>query len=135
MPPFYHTTPRTWNEIIPSWQTQTPELAATALALLGELHRPEPPSQLYIDALTNVLALQLLRHHSTRPAHLTTYPGGLPQHQLLTVLDYIDAHLGEPMKLATLAQLTGISPFHLGRLFKQSMGCSPHQYAPAHRTG
>lgn len=43
-------------------------------------------------------------------------------------LDYLDAHLGQEITLAELAELVGISQFHFGRLFKQSLGLSPYQY-------
>ncbi|MDV2992533.1 MAG: Melibiose operon regulatory protein [Chroococcidiopsis sp. SAG 2025] len=43
-------------------------------------------------------------------------------------LDYIHEHLDRDIKLADLADLLGISQFHLGHLFKQSLGISPYQY-------
>jgi len=54
--------------------------------------------------------------------------GGLSGWQQKRVSDYIDAHLGEALRLATLAQLVGLSPFHFARAFKQSFGVPPHRY-------
>ena len=96
--------------------------------LLTELHRESFGSQLYIESLANVLAVHLLRHHATTRSPLPMYTGGLPQRQLLQVLDYIDAHLGQEITLAELAELVDISQFHFGRLFKRSLGLSPYQY-------
>ena len=56
------------------------------------------------------------------------YEGGLPQHQLRQVLDYIEASLNQDIKLADLAGLIDMSQFHFSRLFKQSLGISPHRY-------
>lgn len=96
--------------------------------LVAELQGESFGSNLYVDSLANVLAVHLLRHHATNRPELPTYKGGLPQRQLLKVLDYIDAHLGDDITLADLAALVDISQFHFGRLFKQSLGQSPYQY-------
>ena len=72
--------------------------------------------------------MQLLRNYGTISTQVPTYGGGLPTYHLKRVLDYIDAGLAEDIKLADLARLLDMSPFHFGRMFKQSMGISPHQY-------
>lgn len=115
-------------EFIPAFQTRDPQIEAIATLLLTELHQECLGNRLYADSLANVLAVHLLRHHATTQPVLPTYEGGLPQRQLLQVLDYIDAHLGQEITLADLAALIGMSQFHFGRLFKQSLGLSPYQY-------
>ena len=54
--------------------------------------------------------------------------GGLSGWQQKRVSDYIDAHLGEAVRLAALAELVDLSPFHFARAFKQSFGVPPHRY-------
>ncbi|MEM6436615.1 MAG: helix-turn-helix domain-containing protein [Cyanobacteria bacterium P01_D01_bin.115] len=115
-------------ELVPAFQTRDSQIEAIATLLLAELHQECLGNQLYADSLANVLAVHLLRHHATTRPELPIYEGGLPQRQLLQVLDYIDAHLGSEMTLANLAELVGMSQFHFGRLFKQSLGLSPYQY-------
>lgn len=115
-------------ELVPAFQTRDPQIDAIATLLLAELHQASSSSRLCTDSLANVLAVHLLRHHATSRSELPTYAGGLPQHQLLQILDYIDAYLSSEMTLADLAALVGMSQFHFGRLFKQSLGLSPYQY-------
>ncbi|MEO1391216.1 MAG: AraC family transcriptional regulator [Cyanobacteria bacterium J06634_6] len=115
-------------ELIPAFQTRDPQVEAIATLLIPALQQTATGNQLYTDSLANVLAVHLLQHHATTRPELPTYKGGLPQRQLLQVLDYIDAHLGREITLANLANLVGMSQFHFGRLFKQSMGLSPYQY-------
>mgnify|MGYP006266316637 CR=1 FL=1 len=112
----------------PTFQSRNPQIETVATLLLGELQQNQPGGALYMDSLANLLAVQLLRHQGSRQGQLPAYEGGLAPHQLSQVLDYIDSHLTEDMKLAALAQLLAMSPFHFGRMFKQSMGVSPHQY-------
>ena len=115
-------------ELVPAFQTRDSQIDAIASLLMTELHHESFGSHLYVDSLANVLAVHLLRHHATTRPPLTVYAGGLPQRQLLQVLDYIDAHLGSNITLAELAGLVDLSQFHFGRLFKQSLGLSPYQY-------
>ena len=41
----------------------------------------------------------------------------------------------EPPTLESLAQQAGLSPYHLQKLFKKTVGISPRKYADAHRLG
>jgi AraC family transcriptional regulator len=56
------------------------------------------------------------------------YEGGLPERQLLRILEYIDAHLSQDIKLADLAALLDMSQFHFSHMFKRSLGMAPYQY-------
>ena len=114
--------------LVPTFQSRNQQLEAIATLLLAEVQQRQPNGALYLDSLANVLAMQLLRNYGTTSAQLPTYEGGLPTYQLNQVLDYIDAGLAGEIKLADLAGLLGMSPFHFGRMFKQSTGISPHQY-------
>lgn len=115
-------------ELLPEWQVRSPQIEAIGIMLLTELQQSASANRLYIDSLANVLAIHLLRHHATKTPRLKIYEGGLPQRQLIQVLDYIDAHLDRDIKLADLSQLLDTSQFHFSRLFKQSVGLSPYQY-------
>lgn len=46
---------------------------------------------------------------------------------------HLDAHTGDPVTLAELAAITGMSAHHLQRTFKRLVGVSPRQYAAALR--
>ncbi len=115
-------------ELVPAFQTRDLQIEAIATMLLTELHRESFGSHLYTESLANVLAVHLLRHHATTRPSLPLYEGGLPQRQLLQVLDYVDAYLCREITLSELAELVDISQFHFSRLFKQSLGLSPYQY-------
>lgn len=46
----------------------------------------------------------------------------------MQVLEYINEHLSQDIKLADLAAILGMSQFHFSHLFKQSLGTAPYQY-------
>jgi AraC family transcriptional regulator len=54
--------------------------------------------------------------------------GSLGKDVLKRLRDYIMANLDEPIKVATLANLAGRSPFHFSRVFTRSVGVTPHRY-------
>jgi AraC family transcriptional regulator len=103
-------------------------LEAIGMMLLAELQQDNLGGRLYIESLSNVLAVHLLRQYAVAKPTLPIYEGGLSQHQLVKILDYINDRLDQEIKLADLAALLDMSQFHFSHLFKQSIGTSPHQY-------
>ncbi|WP_445638363.1 AraC family transcriptional regulator [Nostoc sp. DSM 114161] len=115
-------------ELVREFRTRDRHIESIAMMLLSELKQENLGERLYIESLTNVLAVHLLRQYSAIKPRLAVYNGGLPDRQLLQVLEYIDAHLERDIKLADLAQLLNMSQFHFSHLFKQAMGIAPYQY-------
>ena len=68
-----------------------------------------------------------------RISKVVEHRGGLPPARLHRVTDYIHAHLDEDLSLSKMAELAKLSPYHFGRLFKQSTGLTPHQYVLGER--
>jgi AraC family transcriptional regulator len=110
------------------FRTRDPQIEAIGIMLLAELKQENLGGRLYIESLANVLAVHLLRQYAAPKPRFTVYEGGLPERQLLQVLEYINEHLNQDIKLADLAQLLGMSQFHFSHLFKQSIGMAPYQY-------
>jgi AraC-like DNA-binding protein len=54
--------------------------------------------------------------------------GGLSPGAIRRIREYVEAHLGDSMDLATLAAVAGLSIHHFARGFKQSTGLTPHHY-------
>lgn len=48
--------------------------------------------------------------------------------RIARVLAWMQARQGEPMPLATLAEVAGFSPFHFHRIFRGMVGESVQQY-------
>lgn len=115
-------------QLMPAFHQQDTQVIAIANLILQEFQQTSAGNQLCVDSLANLLAVNLLRQFATTQPQLPTYGGGLPQRQLMTILDYIDAHLDQEIKLANLAALLDMSQFHFSHLFKQSMGLTPYQY-------
>jgi AraC family transcriptional regulator len=115
-------------ELLSEFRTRDPHLESIAMMLLAELKQENLGGSLYVNSLTNVLAVHLLRQYTVSKPRLEMYESGLLQHQILQVIEYIDEHLHRDIKLVDLAQLLDISQFHFSHLFKRSLGTSPYQY-------
>ena len=108
-------------------------LLDTALKLKRSLESPTLENRLYLEALGVVLAHELIRFNHGAPRSEPQLRGGLAAWQQRIVTAHIDAHLGEPIPLATLAQLARLSPYYFCRAFKQSFGVPPHRYHTGRR--
>ncbi|MEM8829938.1 MAG: AraC family transcriptional regulator [Cyanobacteria bacterium P01_G01_bin.19] len=114
-------------KLLPAFQLRDSQLQAIAMMLFEEMQSGDR-NTLYLDSLTNVLAVNLLRHHTASKPQVSVYPGGLPPRQLSKILDYVDANLAQKISLADLANLIDLSSFHFSRMFERSLGIPPYQY-------
>lgn len=48
--------------------------------------------------------------------------------RLIAARDHLHDHLDEPVPLATLARVAGVSRFHFLRLYREAFGATPHEY-------
>lgn len=114
-------------ELLPEFRTRDSHIESIGLMLFSELNE-NLGGRLYVESLANVLAVHLLRQYSAAKPRPSSYEGGLPQRQAIQVLEYINEHLDQDIKLADLAALLDMSQFHFSHLFKQSIGTAPYQY-------
>ena len=116
-------------ELIPHFATiEDPLLQGILLTLKQEMITSGLNTQLFVDQLKMTLVMHLLRSYGIQKVQIATYSDGLPRYKLNQVLDYIAAHLDQNLELEALAQQVEMSQFYFSRLFKQSLGVTPHQY-------
>ena len=103
---------------------QDPALASRLRAL--HICLGESSSKLEREtALLSVLAQLVSRHADVLP---TLHWSRREEKAVLQVKRYIEAHFAEDIPLTTLSQLTGLSRYHLVRVFKNTVGIPPHAY-------
>src|SRR5258708_7850065 len=107
---------------------QDPLLTQIGLALWRELEQDTPAGKLYAQTAAQMLAVHLLRHYTSTAGEIEEVLQGLTRHQVKRVTDFMRAHLSQDLSLDVLAQQIGFSPYHFARLFRQTMGESPHQF-------
>ncbi len=98
------------------------------LVLEAELKEGNPNGQCFWESLTNAIALRVLKQYSAFEPKVQHYSGGLSPHQLRHTIEYINDNLSLDLSLNVFAAMLGMSPYYFERLFKQSVGLTPHQY-------
>ncbi|MEP0969757.1 MULTISPECIES: AraC family transcriptional regulator [Cyanophyceae] len=97
------------------------------MLMFAELRSGGIMGKLYVESLTQILVIHLLRQYSTSTQPIAAQNSSFTRTQLQQAIDYI-TYLNRELSLAELASVVNISPTYFASLFKQTMGISPHQY-------
>lgn len=119
--------------LVNSFGEQDSQLHHIAMLLLAELQSDGMMGRLYVESLTQVLVIHLLRHYSTFTQPITSENRSLTNSRLQQAIDYIHAHLDRDLSLVEIAQVINISPTYFASLFKRATGISPHKYVVQQR--
>jgi AraC family transcriptional regulator len=106
-------------------QLRDKRLELIALALEVESAAEYPSGPLYSESLGLALAARML---GIAPPDERRSPRGLSAAQRARLVDYVEAHLDQPLSLQRLAAVVGSSASHLKTLCKRSLGMSAHAY-------
>ncbi len=119
-----------------------------AAALSREAMRGEAGGRLYAESLANILSVQLLRHYAHCPdgreLEACAVPGGidselvhasdaparaaLQPRAVAQAVQFMHENYAKDLSLNDIASAVHLSPFHLARMFKQTLGVAPHQH-------
>ncbi len=109
-------------------RTQADPLVSQALAALWqEMGRQDPAARLFVESMIAVLVVRLARL-ADQHQELEARRAGLAPHQSARVIEYMRDHLDHRVTLGDLATLTGLSPWHFARAFRETHGLPPHRY-------
>jgi AraC-like DNA-binding protein len=106
-----------------------PEIASLFMRVHDAARSPAP-SLLRDGLLTGLLTELVLRYgEGARPAS----PAAASRSALGRAAEYLAEHCDRTVRLAELADVAGLSPFHLLRSFRELTGLTPHRYQMQHR--
>jgi AraC family transcriptional regulator len=100
-------------------------LVEEAAGRIGDRHHPAQPMLLEAAAL--------LRQQIYSAVGVVGARGRLANWQARRVRDYIDSHIGGPMRVADLCMVVQRSAAHFSRSFKRTFGESPHAFVMRRR--
>jgi len=116
------------TEFVSRHSVVDPVIVEYASMFLAELTADAPNGVIYAETLTVGLVLHLLANYGVAKPKAPTPRGKLNSFQLRSVLECIESQLDSDVSLLTLARQAHISPFHFARLFRATVGVSPHQF-------
>ena len=98
--------------------------------LADELAHEEVGKDIVIAALTEQVAVHLLRQHSKmrRSDELELSRVGLIDRRIRRAVEFMQTHLAQELPLKEIAAASYLSPYHFARLFKRITGLTPHNY-------
>ena len=122
--------PESRAALAPRHQFRDASIEHIAWALDADRMAGSPSGRLFADSLGVALAMHLLGHSA---ATTRREPASLSPQRLRRVVEHIDAHVGDDLSLARLAEVAGISASHLKTVFKRSTGVPVHQFVVQRR--
>lgn len=103
------------------------QLEHICYALKAEAESNCVSGPLYGESLALALAAHLLRQYSANDSS-SSQRGGIAPQALRRVIDYIESNLDAPLRLASLAEIAGLSPYRFAHNFRSAIGLPPLQY-------
>ena len=120
-------------ELAPRLFFENQVLRQTVLKLASLIESGPSACPLYAKALGVVLTHELSRLDRGLVQDAPLAKAGLADWQRRVVTEYIEEHLGEPIPLADLAELSALSHYHFCQAFRRSFGMPPHRLHVARR--
>jgi AraC family transcriptional regulator len=114
-------------ELAEEFGASDPLLEQLVLSLDGALRNWEPSALTYVDQLRCMLAAQLA-HRCSVERREPPSPAGLTGRGFAAVRELLETRLAEPIPLADMAEVAGLSVSQFSRRFKATTGLSPHRY-------
>ena len=115
-------------ELLPVLKTYDPQIEQLAELLFQETQNNSFGGKLYLESLSQILVIHLLRNYSVFEPVFREYNNGLAPYKLRQTIDYIQAYLDRDLSLEVMAKQVGVSRSYFADQFKQAMGIAPHQY-------
>ncbi len=124
-------------ELLPALKESDRTLNNLIHLLLIPLNNPSnsnvPSEKLYLESLSSLLGIHLLRQYCNITLKNRQSTTGLPPSKLKEIFDYIQANLSQELSLDTMAAQLNLSRCHFATQFKQSTGIPPHRYVSQQR--
>jgi AraC family transcriptional regulator len=103
-------------------------LSALVTAAHAEMVAGFPSGRLFLDSVEQAMAIALVKDRAVRHRLVQISRGGLGAARLRRIKELVDAKIEDDLSLDEMAQSVNLSTAHFARMFRMSMGQTPHQF-------
>ena len=114
-------------------QFEDADLTRAACLLLDELSDGQPGSEVMFESLARVFLVKPLRRYGQERSESYEFSQRFTADHYKRVLDYVADHYTAAITVEDLAEQAELSASHFSRLFKETIGVSPHQFVVGYR--
>jgi AraC family transcriptional regulator len=114
-------------------QFHDPDLCHAGALLLDALRQRAIGSDVMFESLARVFLIKLLQRYGAQRDAITAAHASFTAEHYKRVLDHLASHLDRTIPVEELAAVAGMSTQYFTRLFKQTIGQSPHQFVMSYR--
>lgn len=97
-------------------------------ALISEAKAKQPLHNIVMKHQISIMVLELMRINKDMPSLSSDFSEKRSDGQILSAIDYIHKNYADNIKIATLAEICGISETHFRRVFHAGTDLSPTDY-------
>jgi AraC family transcriptional regulator len=108
--------------------TRDPMVERLGRALLAAEDLGGSFGRLYVDCIGTAIIARLLDWASRAASSERPKASELVRWRLKRAIDYVEAHLAEPVSLADVASAAGLTRMHFAAQFRAATGLRPHEY-------
>ncbi|MEM1204600.1 MAG: AraC family transcriptional regulator, partial [Acidobacteriota bacterium] len=109
-------------------QFSDPDLCEAGDLLREALAADDAGSSVVYESLARIFLVKLIRRYSHRLDEVMENASRFSSKEYGRVLAFIERHYGRDLGVEDLAREANLSPSHFSRLFKRSLGQSPHRF-------
>jgi len=84
--------------------------------------------KVFTDSVSLAIVSRVIARHFTVTGRQTREASALPAWRLSRAIEFVEAHLAEPIGLADIANSTGLTRMHFASQFRRATGMRPHDY-------
>jgi AraC family transcriptional regulator len=114
-------------ELIPYAYYRNKQLEHICWALKAETECDFVSGPLYGESLALAVCVHILRQRFAEQS-TSQKNGGIAPRTLRQVIDYIESNLDSPLRMASLAEISGLSQYRFAHNFKSATGVAPYQF-------
>lgn len=109
-------------------QFEDAEITNAAVMLLDALRLGGAGSAVMFESLARVFLVKLVQKYGDERTSQTDFSTAFTAAHYKRVLDFVAANYGKSIQIEDIAREAGLSASHFSRLFKATIGDTPHQF-------